>query len=378
MTEAPNGLVGAAKAFEGIPDGTCLLHGQRGCRRCMLRSQDLLVRPDRQHLKEDPFYEGSTNLPYSRVVSSDYVNRTQGKLEAAVRRVAREDYGVIGLVTSNGPSMVGDDPDSVIRGIGSEDRFIVMDSEDLEGPVNAGFDLAISETVARLTEKRETVKGTVNILGFSIMHRDWDTVLDEFTKILMRDGIKVISAPGAGSDTKSISESSKAEFNLILDPDYCTVTERFYRETFGIPSIGIGCCPVGFDALLDLYSAVTDSTGCGLSHGRMMVNKTKKRAYERIIASGKDLFGMTFDIISTDSLSVPLSRWLSQSFGMVRTSDNPDFLFADGRTALVSERSGQCGRGIDIGFPYVTKPDFVRTPVMGMDGALYILDRLFS
>jgi hypothetical protein len=63
---------------------------------------------------------------------------------------------------------------------------------------------------------------------------------------------------------------------------------------------------------------------------------------------------------------------------MVWNDDRPDYLFAPGDIALLEEREGRCGKGVDIGFPSSYGSDFLKKPLMGLEGVMYILDALFN
>ncbi|MGN0138771.1 MAG: nitrogenase component 1 [Candidatus Methanomethylophilaceae archaeon] len=379
MHSEPCGTTGAVMAIEGIPDATVILHGQNGCRKGLVQSQILLPRSMRDRLFEVPFYMGERTVPISGIMAPDYTGRTYEKLSSALDYISREDYGMAMLMTSSGVSIVGDDLERAVRDAGMEGKTVIVDPDDLECPVTNGFDIMIRRTLEHLSPVgKGPIEGTVNLLGLSIMHKDWMTVRQEMSKVLMKAGLKVLSAPGAGSTTDEIRRSVDAEYNIIVDPDHCRETERFYSERYGIPSISIGCCPVGFDATGELIGRIGDATGGDISHGLSMLENARKRAYDCITSTDSDVRGVSFKVESNPAMSVPLTEWLRRSLGMVPTEHDPDILFTSGNRAIIEQAAMRCGKGVDIGFPSTRRIGFAKAPVMWTDGALYLLDRIFN
>ena len=283
------------------------------------------------------------------------------------------------LFTSPGLSIVGDDCLRAARASGVGESIISFDPDQLGSGCPEGFDSVVRAAVERtVPDRAETIPGTVNVLGLSIMHKDWRCVKQEIGHLLGKAGLKVLSFPGAGSTLEDLHASASAEFNIILCPEHCTKTAAFYAEKFGIPAVSTGESPVGFDAFERFYREVSDVTGHETEHGFQMLKNSRRRAYECILASDEDLTGLSYRIDSVPSTADPLGRWLESSLGMVLAAGRPDVLFAPGDDALFAERSGRCGTGIDIGFPSSACVDFSKAPVMGLDGAMYILGSLFN
>ena len=256
---------------------------------------------------------------------------------------------------------------------------MVLDTDRLSDRGCVGFDQCIRDILEGLhPEKGETVEGGVNILGLSIMHKDWYSFRHELGHFLKDAGLKVVCPVGAGCTVDELRRSVNASFNIVVDPAYSAITSRFYSERYCIPSVSIGCCPIGFDATEEFMHVVGDAAGTPLSHGLSMVRKAKRRAYGSITASGKRLVGKTFDIVAEETTRAPLGDFLRDSFGMVEDSDRPDYLFAPGDIALLEQRSGNCGKGVDIGFPSSSTSDFLKKPLMGIEGTMYLLDSLFN
>ena len=369
----PSGFIGAAMAVQGIRDATVILHGQSGCRKGLLGSQQMMVRTEQRDMR---FYSDDRAIPYSNIRPEDYYKNTLNKLEATMDHIDQEDYNLKVLMCSPGISLIGDDCRRVVR---KDESTMLLDTDKLSNNGCAGFDECIHDILEFLdTEKDERIENGINIIGISIMHKDWASFLHEFTHLLKDAGFKIICTLGAGCTVEDIKRSVNASFNIIIDPEYAKETAELYRNRYGIQSISIGKCPVGFDAIEEIFKKIEETTGILPQHGISMLKKSKRRAYEGIVASGKNLSGKTFSIISTESTAVPLREFLINSFGMVECNEAPDYLFAPGNIALLEQASGRCTKGIDIGFPSSSGPEFLKKPLMGMEGVMYILDSMIN
>ncbi|MBQ3685303.1 MAG: hypothetical protein II933_02750 [Candidatus Methanomethylophilaceae archaeon] len=367
----PSGFIGAAMAVQGIRDATVVLHGQNGCRKGLLASQSLLVRTEE---RDGRFYGKEGAIPYSNIRPEDYYRGTLEKLEDVMGHLSSEGYGLRVVMCSPGISLVGDD----LRKVGSSDSMI-LDTDDLPEDCPSGFDSCIRGIVEHLTpEQGERIPNGVNIIGLSIMHKDWASYCHELSHLLKDAGFMIVCVLGAGCSTEDIRASANASYNIVVDPAYAGETSELYESRFGIPSISIGECPIGYDATESLFRRIHEVTGVLPDHGMGMLRKSKRRAYEGIVASGKTMRGRTFSIISGETTRAPLKRWLESSFGMVECDERPDYLFAPGNIASLEQASGGCRRGVDIGFPSSSGSDFLKKPLMGLEGCMYILDALFN
>ncbi len=372
MIIEPSGFIGAAMAVQGIKDATVVLHGQNGCRKGLLSSQSLMVRTEERDRR---FYGTERAVPFSNIRPEDYYGRTLDKLEAVMEHVDSEEYSLKVVMSSPGISMVGDDCGRIV----SDRSTMVLDTDALPEGCPGGFDACIRSILEHLSPEQGERDGKgVNIIGLSIMHKDWYSYCHELSHLLKDAGFKVVCVLGAGCTVDDIRRSVNASYNIVVDPAYARSTSALYEERYGMKTISIGKCPIGFGSIEELFSRIGEVTGCVPQHGLSMLKKSKRRAYEGIVASGKNLRGRTFSIIAEDTTKIPLKGWLEESFGMVECDTEPDYLFAPGNMAILEQASGRCGKGVDIGFPSSAGSDFLKRPLMGMEGCMYILDALFN
>ena len=357
MTE-PDGLTGAAVAIQGIEDARLLLHGQNGCRKGLLAVERC---------------KPGDGVPYTDVSPADYYGGTPLKLERALDGMPAG--GLVAVLETPALSLVCDDIDGIVR---SREGCIRLDPDSLGDDIGSGFDRAVTSVLEHLGPSRaDPVENGVNILGLSVAHRDWRAVRMELGHLLKSAGLRLVSTVGAGCTLEELEASVGASFNIVVDPEFCAETSAFY-ERMGLETVGIGCQPIGFDRIGDLYDAISEATGRRAAHAYEMIGKYRRRAYDEIVASGRSLVGRTYKVDASRSMSVPLSEWLEDSFGMVEDdSGHPDYLFSSGPRAFLEQAAGGCGKGIAVRYP-PSKYDFVKSPVIGLDGAMNLLDGLFN
>ena len=357
-------------AVQGVRDATVLLHGPEGCRGALLPSLGSLPREGRRPAG-DPHYAGSAGVPHSGVLHSDFAGMTQERYDAALSRVSGEGYRLVVPICSPGTLVYSDE----LRG---GDRVVPLDTEALGPDAPTGFDRAIRTLLENSGEPRGIVPGTVNVLGLSIMHKDWPAVKAEMEHVLSKAGLRVLCAPGAGCTADELAASLSAEYCVVVGPEHCRETAALY-EGLGSEIICTGDSPVGFDAVEALYGEIEESAGVRMPGARNMLAGCKRRAHDCIRASGRDMAGASFSVEAVPSVRRPLAEWLESSLGMVEEpGGEPDVLFAPGHRAAQAEASGECLKGVDMGFPSGSMLSFEKKPVLGQDGAMHLLEEVFS
>lgn len=376
MNPVGGGLTGAVFAVEGISDAAAFLHGQNGCRRPLTETQKLFPRPDRLSLIDRPEYSGCCTVPFSKVDHSDYSGGSYIKLRRSLDAVSHDGYGLVAIFTSSGLSIIGDDVPRAVRESGLEEISMIADEQDLQGGFNEGFDLMMSGILKKRADASEDKDdGAAVVVGLGISQKDWTSVRDEMDRVLDSMGLSCTCYLGAGCSMEDIRRSMSARYCIDLCPDLTAETRRFYEHN-GAETVSIGCSPVGFDAVERFYRRLEEVTGKDASGPMSALDRCKKRAYRSMLAVDRDMSGTPFCVDATGSISRPLASFLEDSFGMVRSDDAYDVLFADGYRCRAEYRTGLCRKCIDLGYP-TDKVDFSRSPIIGLDGTMHILDELF-
>ncbi len=357
MTE-PDGLTGAAVAVQGIKDAMLLLHGQNGCRKGLLAVERCMP---------------GDNVPFTDVSPADYYGGTPLKLERSLDELS--DSKLLVVLETPALTLIGDDIDGLIS---SRDGRIHLDTDSLGSEVGTGFDRAMVRILEHIRpERTEAVGNGAIMIGLSVAHKDWRTVRMEMGHLMKNAGLRLMSTVGTDCTLDDLKESANASYCIVLDPEFSEETARFYGN-LGLKIIGIGCQPIGFDRLTEFYDAVSEATRHRMDHAYEMLAKYRRRAYDGIKASGRSLIGKTYSIDAPESMLKPLSAWLEDSFGMVEDEfGHPDYLFTSGPKAVLEQASGRCGKGIAVRYP-PARYDYVKSPVIGLDGSMFILDGLFN
>ena len=260
MTE-PDGITGAVAAIQGIRDVRLLLHGQNGCRKGLLPLERCMP---------------GDGIPYTDVSPADYYGGTAPKLERSLDALSGE--GLVAVLETPALTLIGDDVEGMAR---SREGCIRLDTDSLGNDIGTGFDSAIVSVLDHLApERSETIENGVNILGLSVAHKDWRAVRMEMGHLLKSAGLRLVSVVGAGCTLGELRDSVRSGFNIVVDPEFCSRTVGFY-EAMGVETVGIGCQPVGFDRVDDLYRAVSEATGRRTSHAFEMLGQVPQARLRR-------------------------------------------------------------------------------------------------
>jgi len=412
----PDGFVGGIMAVEGIENARAFIHGPNGCRRslvCFSRrgiERECPVGQDRNSLS---FFHRSDRIPSSNVFPQDYVSGSDACLRSSFESL-RSSTGPLVVFFSPGLRLSGDDVKSVAREAGVQDKTILMDEDLSSRPFCVGFDLVMRSLVMHLPQgPSKTRKGTVNILGLSTWDRDWRSVREDVEELLSNMDLEVIAFPGAGSSTADIQRSVEAEFNIVLCPEFCRETCKYYEGTHSITTVTSDYgAPVGFDATASWLKHIADATGRSADRAIEVVNRHRKRAAHILdsIRTPMPIEGMTFSISSRSSIALPLTRWLYEWLSMVpiRVVLDPGYdprlakdleeftngfchervvgdsldvrsnvILADGNSADVLRERGMCDCAIGLSCP-ISRSDVMARPIYLQRGALHILDTILN
>ncbi len=412
MRILPDGLTGAVMAVEGITDAAVMLHGPGGCRvRHMVLSTAVYPREGRGD-SFSPYYYGYPRVPATYLDEYDYINGALYKSEEGLAAVGSAAPSLIVVIDSPGAALIGDDHSKSIEDNGLSDRamHIAESMASMPAPNACGHTLAaVMDFIS--PERREIRKGSVNILGLSLMDKDWKAAKDELVGFVESMDLEVVSTPGAGSSVKDLIASVDAEFNIIVCPEMCSGLREWY-ESIGIPSIvSEKGAPVGFDAVDAWIDAIAEATGRDPSVPKRAVSGCREAVFDKFAGiryNALRIRGLTFSVAGTASVVRPLTEWLYSYLAMapeaVRADPGADAVQAEalrgflestgfgyawdrepvpcgvvlceGITALTMKLADQCRAGIPIGYSSMGLDDIIPRPVYGTKGALYILDEI--
>ena len=412
MNVKPDGFFGATMAIEGIEDSTVLMHGPDGCRKNMIAlTQKVFPRKDPSVSFMTPYYRGSSRIPCTDLEPCDYIYGAYDRVREALEYIREREPAFVAVVCSPGASLIGDDCQKAIDEAGLSDRAIVIDAEMSSRPICNGIDGAMTRVMEKLDpEKAPIEEGTAVLLGNHVLNKDWEAVNEEMCHILGLMGIRVICCVGAGSSIQEMRESVRAEYAVVLTPEYATELSRFYAG-YGAKVVMPDYSPVGFQATEDWINKVAEASGRDPAPALAYVDKPKRRAYRGMATARFSVDTLEFAVDAEPSIAYPLTCFLYKGLQMypvcVRFNgmsheasenlmrefleergmadalgadmpDHVDVICTDGNTANLYQRSNRCLRGLDLRFPSMMNSLFLQQPIFGAQGALYILERVVN
>lgn len=419
MTIHPDGFTGALMAVESFRDGRAVLHGPGGCRgyHCFVAPKCYSKAGHGDYEKYSvPYFFGHPRVPCTYMDEEDYIHGSGSKIEESLPVLCSENGVFNVFIRSPGAALIGDNISDAIERAGCSGKAMAVEESLISQPFSSSYDHTVRKVIQWLDpEKKDTIPGTVNILGLPITSNDWESALEDLRHLLDLMGLKVISSPGAGCSSLDVKESVAAEFNVIVSSEYCARTAVYYEERYGIPAISCDCgAPVGFDAVREWAETIASRVGKSAVLVEELIRDRKEMVFRRIKGSlyTNKVKCNDFVAMGDGSVILPLIGWLYDYLGMVPASVTPspggddstasrirsllksmgsedawhsdpqsgrtDFVFADGHTAESLEMTGHCRKGVDIGFPSLARTRFLPRPIYGISGAMYLLDEIFS
>lgn len=415
MRPLPDGMTGAIMAFEGISDAVVLLHGPGGCRiRHAVHSSAVFHREQREwDSSRRPYFYGYPRVPATYLDGYDFINGASYKLDEAFPLISETGPALLAVVDSPGAGLIGDDHTAAIDAAGVTVPTVVMGESLASVPVYDGTDIAMTAVMEALgPDCRDTEEGTVNLLGLSILDKDWVAARSELEALLGDMGLRIISSPGAGSSVADLEGSLSAELNVVVCPEMCGRLREWYGGR-GVGSVvSEAGAPVGFDATRRWVEAVADATGrdpCMALERIKRCERYVSTKFSDMRYSSARIKGSTFAVAAVASVARPLTEWLYGYLSMapravcvypgsdpgqeaalrcflesvdyhdcwgIEPYDGVDFVLCDGITAETMELNGGCVRGVPIGHSTMGLDDMISRPVYGTGGALYILDEI--
>jgi len=404
-----DGFMASMMAAEGMKGCMAVMHGPGGCR---LHTSRLSTREVvREYgMMEGPFYFNHPRIPCTYMDEEDYINGADYKATELLDTVDGVEVCVI--ISSPGASLIGDD----LRGAADRSKFkgtvVVPERCHMSEPAHVGYDSIMADIVNAVCTESETRKGAVNIVGLPTLLKGWRETAMELKGYLEAMGLEVIACVGAGCSVEDLRRSTAAEFNISVLPEYCERTSEAYANV-GVKTL-YPMVPMGFDFTENWIRDVAKRADVDPTPALRMLNGIKDRASNVMKGSlGEGLISKcaTYSMCLESTMVLPMVKWLHSYLSMfpksiracewwnseyrkslegflkgIHSEDalkddmeliRSDAMFANGLTAKMAERRGDCSVGIDLWMPSMHRMEFVERPVLGAKGAMRILDDLF-
>ena len=294
-----------------------------------------------------------------------------------------------------------------------EERAIYMDEALVSTPMTQGYDHTLRQILEHLQPVRDRPeKDTINLLGMTVLDKDWQAAVEEFTENLESMGLNVRCVPGAGAELDDLKDSLNSEYCIVVCPEACQSLCDYYGSK-GLKIIrSESGAPVGFDATEEWYRNIAEATGKDASIPIMKIQKARDKIYQKFVGmkyNALRIKGLKFSIAGIASVVRPLTKWMyeylatapvavdvdwgsdpleterlksflesidySDSFGL-EPKKGSDIVLCEGITALTMKINGECSIGIPIGHSSMGLDDVIARPIYGVQGAKYILDEI--
>jgi nitrogenase molybdenum-iron protein alpha/beta subunit len=324
----PDSLSGIIFALEGIARTAVLLNGPTGCKfyHSAISDSQMIRQRDFDPLRFPAIWHfGQPRVPCTYLGSRDYVYGSRAKLMEALPYLrGRGDSDLICVVNSPGAALIGDDLRGIAREALPDAHCVTVETPGFSENIFAGYDTAAKALFSQLHIPKKTARpATVNLLGLSIFHRNFQGDLAEITRLLNLCGIRVVCALFAGYGLEAIRSMPEAALNVVLYPEFGLATAQLLEETYGTPYVAPDGPPIGFSATEELIAAVCDKLGCGGAAFEEESGRARARAYTHIsrVHSLSGLpKGTKFALEGTYSELYAYTRFFAGYFGMILDS----------------------------------------------------------
>lgn len=415
----PDSLTGAILAVEGIKEGTVLLNGPTGCKlyHSAISDEQLPTQLSFDPLNyPEEFYFGQPRVPCTYLDGYDYVYGSQNKLIKLLRAIKSKGCKLLAVINSPGAALIGDDLDRLIKEEMGDCLYFSMESTGFSGTFNEGFQNAIINLLSILLKNRnDIVPKSVNLIGISIYDKYFQGNIKEIKRLLKLCNIKTISTICVGESIENIKDSLKAEYNVVLYPEYGLKIAKWMEEKFNIPYMILDeGVPIGFEGTENFVYNICYKLNGDNTLFKEKLERAKARSYI-YISRFNSLTGLpkgcTFSIRGETSTAYALAKWLYSYLGMIPLSieipegkgifyeklynflDNIGYkralttsisentahiVFGDGNTILQLRAQGKKFTGVEISLPTLGYIDVVPKSIFGIKGSLMIVEQILN
>ena len=409
-----DGFIGSAVAAESVLDATTILHGPGGCRIHLSRLSSRYVKRE-FNTREGSYFFHFDRVPCTYIDSDDYIYGAARKVSMVLDILEQDDTKFATIIQSPGASLIGDKLKDEVINKGLDDMTLVLDTSFMSKSFSEGYDTTIARIVSKLVKPGEKRKGTANIIGLPFTARGYHRFLRELKSVLGVMGIEVIAAVGTSCTLDELRESARAEYNIVIMPEYCRRLADYYEKELGIPAIvnPMGA-PIGFRAMESFVRTVGDSFGMSAERILSILDHEMEDLRITLRASldvGEKLRYKTFSVTGEPSVVYPLCDFMIGYLRMVPlsialTEEDAEFeekienmlkqidcssalttefaatytnvLFGPGSYVKLLQAQGRCGFGVDISLPSQDMIDYSPKSIMGLEGFRIMLDSLLN
>ncbi len=402
----PDSFLGCMMALEGIRDSMSIIHGPTGCKMYPADlSERLFVNRNDEIETKNPFLRGmkyffyQPRLPCTLLDTKRVILGSSENLEDLYKTVREQNPEMIGIINSPGATLTGEN----LEKVNSEIPTVRIESHDYSTYSYDGYSSTAIKVIDCLAkEKKPVKKGTVNIIGLSLLHLRFEDSSDELKRMLSLCGIDINTVLCAGSSVNEIENISSAELNVVIDEDYGLKVAEHLRDRFGTPFVSV--MPVGFQNCEEFITKICSAMGKDPSAAVNDLTQWRRKTSKKILTLEQryvKIGGRTFSVHGTPQIAETLSHFMENYLGLVpsaiqsdRKTEGFDFLGSeipdkiwDIETDVIfgsgPEVKELVSRHTAIGGVVIREPtdrpvNIIGKPIFGTMGAVYLTEDVLN
>lgn len=319
----PDSLMGAITAFEGIKEAATLLNGPIGCKLYVSYMANMLA-PHFAHIDSNQFsnfYFGQRRVPSTYVDQQDLVYGTEEKVVEALKLIDSKNPQLIGVVNHSGTSLIGDDLNRFVKTANIKAKTVTIESSGFTGTYAYGFQHAAIKILETLLNKtQEKTSKSVNIIGYTIFHYNWENDIAELKRMLNLLGVTVVSVICADESVSNLEKASQAELNLVVNEEYGNSIAAYLEKEHGIPHLSLDLkAPYGLAASENWFNAVADFFEISNDAVNSESKRVRKKCFPAILRASSlnnNLRGFPFGVFGDSSQLVAFVPFVYEYLGM--------------------------------------------------------------
>jgi light-independent protochlorophyllide reductase B subunit len=322
----PDSLTGAIAAFEGIQEACTILNGPIGCKFYTAYMASMLVTRNKSKDADffEEFYFGQPRIPCTYIDEQDFVYGSESKVTQALKHVELKKHGLIGVINHSGTSIIGDNLNQIIHDANIKTPTVAIDSTGFTGTYAAGFQNAVIKILECITNNNKNgqkIPRTVNIIGSTIFHYNWENDVAEISRMLELLGIKTISTLCAAESISNMQKVGQAELNLVLNEEYGDKIAVYLEKEHNTPYIDLSLqAPYGLSASKTWFTAIADFFKISseiIEHEYSRIRKKCRPALITASSYTNDLRGIPFAIFGDSSQVYALTTFFYEYLGLL-------------------------------------------------------------
>ena len=239
--------------------------------------------------------------------------------EALVRADKLYNTPLLAVIAGCAPAVIGDDIEAVVNSVELNKEVVWMDAAGFKDNMRKGYEEALVH-LARLMKECETVKKSINLIGFCPDDFKVDADLKEIKRLLNSAGIKVNCVISECSFHEFVNAPA-AELNVVMGQG--TELAEHMKKEFGVPYLEVGY-PYGLEGTTDFINAICEHLHIEAKEKELDFDL---EPFKRIYLYLHELYGTPVSVIG-DFHAEPMARFLDRELGFdveVLNSNEDDY-----------------------------------------------------